>query len=76
LHVGNFGQSKADNAFDYNLLYKNAKAPEVKDSETEMKWRANQLPKEQQPAATEQYEKHVLNFFVSPFIRRAALGGA
>jgi hypothetical protein len=42
------------------LLYKNAKSPEVRESETEMKWRANQLSKDQQPTTVQEYEAHVM----------------
>ena len=57
LHVGNYGQVSADAAYDYNLLYKEAKSPEVRESPLELRWRANQLSPDEQPRTEADQEK-------------------
>ena len=59
LHVGNYGQQDPELAFDYNVLVKEAKTPEVKESPLEAQWRANQLKPEEQPKNEEEYAELV-----------------
>lgn len=50
-----------DSNYEYRLLYKEAKMPEVDESPLELQWRASQLPPEQQPKTMAEYSEYIKN---------------